>query len=92
MQLRTPKLQRLPIPVHADVFKEYGYKAVCSNHVLHLKIGKPNQPNLLVDSEQDLTSDLKPPFNPLYTHQVSQPISNFRSTILMKHCVGILTQ
>ena len=34
------KLARLPIPVHIEEFYDYGGKAVCSNHVLSIKIGK----------------------------------------------------
>jgi len=40
LQLRTQKLQRLPITVNVEEFHEYGGKAVCSNHIFNFKIGK----------------------------------------------------
>ena len=42
LQLRTQKLQRLPITVNVEEFYEYGGKAVCSNHVFNFKIGESN--------------------------------------------------
>ena len=36
----TPALKRMPTPAYAEAFFDYGGKAVCSNHVIKIKIGK----------------------------------------------------
>lgn len=55
-----------------EEFYEYGGKAVCSNHVFSLKIGKFKfYVTSAVDDESDLVTDRVPFFHPMFTHQVS---------------------
>jgi hypothetical protein len=59
----------MPTPALPEEFYDYGGKAVCSNHVIKIKIA---------DNEADLDLEGKSFFHPKYTHQIFNPDETLR--------------